>query len=121
MDEFAAVLRAWRDRLSPQEVGLPPGTGRRAPGLRREELAALAGVSVEYLIRLEQGRARHPSAQLLGALARALRLTDEERDHLYRVGGGSGPAAGMGPPPITPGAQRVADRPAGGAPAPPTA
>src|SRR6476619_4932814 len=79
MDEFAAVLRAWRDRLTPQEAGLPPGAGRRAPGLRREELATLAGVSVEYLVRLEQGRARHPSPQLLGALARDLRLTADER------------------------------------------
>jgi len=62
MDELAQVLRAWRDRLSPHEVGLPAGTRRRAPGLRREELATLAGVSVEYLVRLEQGRARHPSS-----------------------------------------------------------
>src|SRR4051794_13905391 len=110
MDEFAAVLRAWRDRLSPQEVGLPPGTGRRAPGLRREELAALAGVSVEYIVRLEQGRALHPSAQLLGALARALRLTDEERDHLYRVGGAAVPSPGLGPRHIPAGVQRMMDR-----------
>jgi transcriptional regulator with XRE-family HTH domain len=110
MDEFAEVLRAWRDRISPQDVGLAPGTGRRAPGLRREELANLAGVSVEYLVRLEQGRARHPSPQLLGALARALRLTDDERDHLYRVAGAAVPADDFVPQHIGPGVQRLLDR-----------
>lgn len=110
MNEFAEVLRAWRDRLSPREAGLPPGTGRRAPGLRREELAGLSGVSVEYLVRLEQGRARHPSAQLLGALARALRLTDDERDHLYRVAGAAPPTEGVVSQHITPGVQRMLDR-----------
>lgn len=110
MDEFGAVLRAWRDRLSPQEVGLAAGTGRRIPGLRREELALLAGLSVEYLVRLEQGRARHPSPQLLGALARALRLSEEERDHLYRVGGAALPSDGIVSRHITPGVQRVLDR-----------
>ena len=110
MDELAEVLRAWRDRLSPQEVGLPAGSGRRAPGLRREELAMLAGVSVEYLVRLEQGRARHPSPQLLGALARALRLTDDERDHLYRVGGVAVPSGGLVSQHISPGMQRLLDR-----------
>ncbi len=110
MGDFGEVLRAWRDRLSPQEVGLPAGTGRRAPGLRREELAVLAGVSVEYLVRLEQGRARNPSPQLLGALARALRLTDEERDHLYRVGGVAPPPDGSVSRHITPGIQRMLDR-----------
>lgn len=110
MDEFGAVLRAWRDRLGPQEVGLAAGTGRRAPGLRREELALLAGVSVEYLVRLEQGRARHPSPQLLGALARALRLTDDERDHLYRAGGAAVPAQELVSQHITPGVQRLLDR-----------
>ena len=110
MDEFAEVLRAWRDRLRPEEVGLPGGPGRRAPGLRREELAALAGVSVEYVVRLEQGRAQHPSPQLLGALARALRLTEEERDHLYRVGGAPVPVRGLVPTHIPPGVQRMMDR-----------
>jgi len=110
MDQFGEVLRAWRDRLSPQEVGLPTGTGRRAPGLRREELAVLAGVSVEYLVRLEQGRARHPSPQLLGALARALRLTEDEKDHLYRVGGAALPPDGFVSRHITPGVQRMLDR-----------
>lgn len=110
MDEFAAVLRAWRDRMRPEEAGLPAGPGRRAPGLRREELAALAGVSVEYIVRLEQGRAQHPSPQLLGALARALRLSDEERDHLYRTGGAAVPARGHVPRHVPAGVQRMMDR-----------
>jgi transcriptional regulator with XRE-family HTH domain len=110
MDQFAEVLRAWRDRLTPAAVGLPAGTGRRAPGLRREELAGLAGVSVEYLVRLEQGRARNPSPQLLAALARALRLSDDERDHLYRVAGVAPPAKGLVPRHIGPGVQRMLDR-----------
>lgn len=110
MDEFAEVLRAWRDRVRPEEVGLPAGPGRRTPGLRREELAALAGISVEYVVRLEQGRATHPSPQLLGALARALRLTEEERDHLYRVAGAAVPSPGLVPRHVPPGVQRVMDR-----------
>ncbi len=107
---FAEVLRAWRDRVHPDEVGLAAGSGRRAPGLRREELAALAGVSVEYLVRLEQGRARHPSPQVLGALARALRLSEEERDHLYRVGDAAVPSTGWVPQYVPPGVQRMIDR-----------
>jgi transcriptional regulator with XRE-family HTH domain len=110
MDEFADVLRTWRDRMLPEEAGLPAGPGRRAPGLRREELAALAGVSVEYIVRLEQGRAQHPSPQLLGALARALRLSDDERDHLYRVGGAAVPLGGDVPRHIPAGVQRMMDR-----------
>jgi len=108
--ELAAALRAWRDRVRPEEVGLPSGDRRRAAGLRREELAALAGVSVDYLVRLEQGRASNPSPQVLAALARALRLTDTERDLLYV-------SAGIAPPPqtvvsrhISPGLQRILDR-----------
>ncbi|WP_370639703.1 helix-turn-helix transcriptional regulator [Allobranchiibius sp. GilTou73] len=110
VDEFAEVLRAWRDRIGPSEVGLPAGAGRRAPGLRREELATLAGVSVEYLVRLEQGRARHPSPQVIGALARALRLTDGERDHLYRVSGAAVPSQRLVSQHIAPGVQRLLDR-----------
>src|SRR5262245_39166026 len=67
---LAEALRSARSRRSPQEVGLPAGTRRRVPGLRREEVAQLAGVSVDYLVRLEQGRGPHPSDQVLGALAR---------------------------------------------------
>jgi transcriptional regulator with XRE-family HTH domain len=110
VSEFASVLKAWRERVAPEQVGLPAGAGRRTPGLRREELAALAGVSVDYIVRLEQGRASNPSPQLLGALARALRLNDEERDHLYRVAGAAPPADGLVPRHITPGVQRLIDR-----------
>src|SRR6266849_934039 len=85
--EFGATLRSWRDRLTPEEVGLPPSAPRRAPGLRRQEVAQLAGVSLDYLVQLEQGRAIVPSPQVLTALARALRLTETERDHLFRLAG----------------------------------
>jgi transcriptional regulator with XRE-family HTH domain len=90
--DLGATLRAWRDRLSPAEVGLPSGHARRAAGLRREELADLAGISVDYVVRLEQGRFRTPSAQVAAALARALRLSAAERDHLYRLAGIIAPA-----------------------------
>ncbi|TDD70109.1 XRE family transcriptional regulator [Actinomadura darangshiensis] len=85
--EMAAFLRARRARIQPADVGLPGGPRRRTPGLRREEIAQLAGMSVDYYIRLEQGRGPHPSRQILGALARALRLTDDERGHLYNLAG----------------------------------
>jgi transcriptional regulator with XRE-family HTH domain len=79
-------LRNRRGRIGPSEAGLPAGTRRRqTPGLRREELAALAGVSVDYYIRLEQGRDTHPGAAVLDALAAALRLDDEERAHLHSL------------------------------------
>ncbi|RKN08614.1 helix-turn-helix domain-containing protein [Streptomyces radicis] len=78
-------LRARREAIGPADVGLPAGERRRTPGLRRAELAALAGVSVEYLTRLERGSDRHPSGQVLGALADALDLTPDERVHLQRL------------------------------------
>ncbi|MFF3376670.1 helix-turn-helix transcriptional regulator [Streptomyces sp. NPDC002680] len=84
---FGALLHAWRDRLAPADAGFPVTDGRRAPGLRREELAQLAGLSVDYVLRLEQGRAKNPSAQVVGALARALQLSNAERDQLYRSAG----------------------------------
>lgn len=110
MGEFASVLRSWRERVTPAEAGLPAGAGRRTAGLRREELAALAGVSVDYIIRLEQGRASHPSPQMLHALALALRLSDDERDHLYRAAGVAPPSSGIVPRHIGPGMQRIMDR-----------
>ncbi|HEY6760380.1 MAG TPA: helix-turn-helix transcriptional regulator [Baekduia sp.] len=109
-DELASCLRSWRDRLSPADVGLASGGRRRAPGLRREEVAQLAGLSVDYLARLEQGRAANPSPSVLAPLARALRLTDDERAHLYRVAGQAPPPAGHIDRHITPGVQRVLDR-----------
>lgn len=110
MPELASLLRGWRDRMSPLEAGLPAGGDRRSPGLRREELAMLANLSVDYITRLEQGRAEHPSASVLGSLARALRLTDQERDHLFRVGGVAVPTKTMVPRHVTPGVQHIVDR-----------
>ncbi|MGW4502151.1 helix-turn-helix transcriptional regulator [Micromonospora sp. NPDC004336] len=80
-------LRARRARLRPEDVGIPFSGRRRVPGLRREEVATLAGVSTDYYTRLEQGRERHPSQQILEAVARALQLDDEAVAHLYRVAG----------------------------------
>lgn len=81
--ELAEFLRTCRARVNPEEVGLgPESTRRRVPGLRREELARLAGVSVDYYTRLEQGRSRSASAEVLDALATALRLNEAERQHL---------------------------------------
>jgi transcriptional regulator with XRE-family HTH domain len=83
---LGAFLRARRGGIKPADVGLPAGTGlRRTPGLRREELAALAGVSIDYYIRLEQGRETNPSPAVLDALANALLLDDEERTHLHAL------------------------------------
>ncbi|MEV0389116.1 helix-turn-helix transcriptional regulator [Nonomuraea sp. NPDC050643] len=84
-NELGAYLRVRREALQPAEVGLPGGSRRRTPGLRRSELATVAGVSVEYLTRLEQGRDRNPSVQVLVALAEALRMTPEERIHLRHL------------------------------------
>lgn len=108
--ELARALRSWRDRVSPADVGLPDVGLRRTAGLRREELAALAGLSVDYLVRLEQGRARNPSTQVLAALARALRLSTAERDLLYRAAGAQPPAAGVVPRHVGPGTARILDR-----------
>jgi transcriptional regulator with XRE-family HTH domain len=87
VNELGTALRTWRDRLDPDVVGLPRNGSRRAPGLRREELAMLAGVSIDYVVRLEQGRATAPSAQVCTALGRALQLDDEEQAHLMRLAG----------------------------------
>ncbi|WP_433463856.1 helix-turn-helix transcriptional regulator [Spirillospora sp. CA-128828] len=82
--ELAAFLRARRERLDPRRLGLPPRRqARRTPGLRREEVAELAGVSVDYIVRLEQGRGPRPSADVVEALARALRLAPVERAYLF--------------------------------------
>ncbi|MBK9969406.1 MAG: helix-turn-helix domain-containing protein [Acidimicrobiaceae bacterium] len=84
-DELAAFLRARREALRPSDVGLPPGRGRRTPGLRREEIALLAGVSVTWYTWLEQGRPINASVDVLEALARSLRLDDAERHHLLAL------------------------------------
>jgi transcriptional regulator with XRE-family HTH domain len=80
-------LQAGRGRLEPGDVGFPVGGTRRVAGLRREEVAVLAGVSADYYGRLEQGRERNPSPQVIGAIARALRLDADARGHMYRLAG----------------------------------
>lgn len=86
-DQLADFLRRRREAIRPAEVGITDGPRRRTAGLRREEVAMLAGMSVDYVVRLEQGRSSQPSPQLLAALARALRLSDDERDHLFHLAG----------------------------------
>jgi transcriptional regulator with XRE-family HTH domain len=110
MNELGRTLHAWRDRVTPEEAGLPQGGRRRAPGLRREELAMLAGLSVDYIIRLEQGRSESPSVQVLTALARALRLSDAERNHLFVVAGQVPPSPGRISGHIPPSVQRIVDQ-----------
>lgn len=85
--ELGAFLRSRRERLRPQDVGLPSGPRRRTPGLRREEAAVLAHISTEYYVRIEQGRAPRPSSEVLVGIAGALRLTDAETDHLHLLAG----------------------------------
>ena len=93
--ELAAFLRSRRERLRPEDVGLPSGARRRTPGLRREEIAVLAHISTEYYVRLEQGRAPRPSAEVLAGIGGALRLTDTESDHLHRLAGTAPSRAGL--------------------------
>ena len=110
--ELAGFLRARRARLSPRQAGLPEaGTpnSRRTPGLRRQEVAQLAGLSVDYYIRLEQARGPHPSRQVLAALARALMLTADERDYLFRMAGQAPPPALRPSREITPGMRHLLD------------
>ncbi len=95
--EFAAFLKSRRDRIRPADVGLPAGPRRRVPGLRREEVAQLAGLSADYYTELERGRGAQPSAQVLTALARALRLNGDERDHLFHLADRPVPPATHGP------------------------
>ncbi|MEU1883967.1 helix-turn-helix transcriptional regulator [Micromonospora rifamycinica] len=92
-EQLADFLRRRRGAIRPAEVGIADGPRRRTAGLRREEVAMLAGMSVDYVVRLEQGRSSQPSTQLLAALARALRLTDDERNHLFHLAGHQPPPA----------------------------
>ncbi|MET7682860.1 helix-turn-helix transcriptional regulator [Streptomyces sp. NPDC005423] len=85
--ELGAFLRTRRERLRPEDAGLPSGPRRRTPGLRREEVAVLAHISTEYYVRLEQGRAPRPSGEVLAGIVGALRLTDAESDHLHVLAG----------------------------------
>jgi transcriptional regulator with XRE-family HTH domain len=101
-NELGIYLRTRREAVKPADVGLPEGARRRTPGLRRSELATLAGVSVEYLARLEQGRDRRPSGQVLAGIADALRLTATERVHVRHLAkaasGDMFPCTGAAPP-----------------------
>ncbi|MFC3961726.1 helix-turn-helix domain-containing protein [Nocardia jiangsuensis] len=91
MNELGRFLRGRREAVTPARVGLPAGPRRRTPGLSRAEVATLAGVSVEYIVRLEQGRDRHPSPSVLAAIAGVLLLTRSERIHLHRLTKASDP------------------------------
>ena len=106
---IAEYLRGLRGRLEPQALGLPYAGQRRVPGLRREEVAVLAGISVDYYRRLEQGREHSPSAQIIGALARGLDLAGDEREHLFRLAGYASPLQ-TGPEQIRPELTRLISR-----------
>jgi transcriptional regulator with XRE-family HTH domain len=95
-DQLGEFVRTRRARVVPELVGLDAGVRRRVPGLRREELARLAHVSSDYVVRLEQGRIGRPSSDILEALASALLLDEAERHHLFRLAAASEPAAGGG-------------------------
>ncbi|WP_214413189.1 helix-turn-helix transcriptional regulator [Sphaerisporangium fuscum] len=107
---LADFLRRRREALQPKDVGLPAGARRRAPGLRREEVAALAAMSADYYTRLEQQRGPQPSEQMLGSLARALRLTNDERDYLFQIAGHNPPAPVAAATHVAPALLRVLDR-----------
>ncbi len=108
--ELATVLRRARARVQPEDVGLPAGPRRRTPGLRREEVAMLAGISVDYVVRLEQARGPAPSDQVLGALGRALRLDDAGLSELYHLAGQTPPGPGSVRTHVRPGVLRLMDR-----------
>ncbi|AFR49140.1 helix-turn-helix transcriptional regulator [Gordonia sp. KTR9] len=109
-DALAGFLVSRRNSLQPSDVGIPAGARRRTTGLRREEVAQLATMSTDYYTRLEQRRGPQPSTQMLSALARALRLTADERDYLFRVAGHSAPDRVAASDHIAPGLLRVLDR-----------
>jgi len=107
---LADFLRRRREALRPEEVGLPVGARRRTRGLRREEVAALAAMSTDYYTRLEQQRGPQPSEQMLASLARALRLTSDERDYLFQIAGHSAPTPAAAATHVAPALLRVLDR-----------
>lgn len=107
---LADFLRRRREGLRPSDVGLVPGSRRRTPGLRREEVAALTGMSVDYYTRIEQQRGPQPSEQMLASLARTLRLSTDERDHLYRLAGHNVPRRTPVNTHVAPALLRVLDR-----------
>ncbi|WP_326999694.1 helix-turn-helix transcriptional regulator [Dactylosporangium sp. NBC_01737] len=108
-DDLADFLRRRRLAIRPADVGLAEGPRRRTAGLRREEVALLAGMSTDYVVRLEQARSAQPSVQMLSALARALRLTGDERDHLFHLAGQQPPRTAGGVTHARPGLLRMLD------------
>jgi transcriptional regulator with XRE-family HTH domain len=108
--QLADFLRTRREALQPEDVGLPRGARRRTGGLRREEVAALCGMSADYYSRIEQQRGPHPSEQMLAAIARGLHLSMDERDHLFRIGGHAAPQRVHRADHINPGMMRILDR-----------
>ena len=108
--QLADFLRARRESLQPEDVGLPRGPRRRTAGLRREEVAALSGVSGDYYSRIEQRRGPMPSEQILAALAQGLHLTVQERDHLFQLAGHAVPRRIQRGDHINAGMMRVLDR-----------
>jgi transcriptional regulator with XRE-family HTH domain len=108
--QLADFLRTRREALQPEDVGLPRGPRRRTGGLRREEVAALCGMSADYYSRIEQQRGPHPSEQMLGAIARGLHLSLDERDHLFRIAGHAAPRRAYRGDHINPGIMRILDR-----------
>lgn len=108
--QLADFLRRRRESLQPEDVGLARGPRRRTAGLRREEVAALSDMSVDYYSRLEQQRGPQPSEQMLAAIARGLRLTIEERDHLFRLAGHTAPVRADRGDHVSPGMMRILDR-----------
>ncbi|TDC31206.1 XRE family transcriptional regulator [Micromonospora sp. 15K316] len=107
--ELGRFLRSRREAMRVTDVGLVAGTRRRTPGLRREEIAGLANISTNYYERIEQGRGGNPSEQLIGSLARALRLDVDERDHLYSLAGFPAPPAYAGAGYVDPGLMYLLD------------
>lgn len=107
---LADLLRSRRERLTPGDIGLPPGVRRRTPGLRRDEVAGLAAISTDYYTRLEQQRGPHPSSEVLASLARALRFTDDERDHLFHLAGQATPSPQVASSHLSPGLLYLLDR-----------
>ncbi|TPW77931.1 helix-turn-helix transcriptional regulator [Schumannella soli] len=108
--QLADFLRSRREALQPEDVGLPRGPRRRTGGLRREEIAQLCGMSTDYWSRLEQQRGPQPSEQMLGAIARGLHLSVDERAHLFRLAGHAAPEAARAWDHVSPGVQRILDR-----------
>lgn len=108
--QLADFLRSRREALTPQDVGLPQGPRRRTAGLRREEVAALAMISTDYYCRMEQRRAPQPSKEVVTSLARALRLSVDERDHLFRLAGHNAPARTVIGEHVSPATMRILDR-----------